>query len=310
MHKPSILWPPPTDLESDTLRETIRFRLRQVLHDQDRLKSFLCSRGRAPDPKDKTITPEGSADVGRKMDPDASASLPAVVKGQDQKIILELGGGETLEVDSQIQLYVSNNLVSHPFISHCGAFLGGLPPLFIMAGDDEVLRDEIVYTWVFSPPFLLRRSPVFQSSPSSKSFQIPGLSCGQKTLPEDGGDRGKAPHPDDSPSPSLRWMCPHLTHPLPVHNSREILFPSGREFLSVRHRDAAQSWVHFTCGREQVGVTSAEYFRWINFHESAGGWRPVYREEGWGEWVGRGEGQGFFDVKECFQDRQGRRNRG
>ena len=284
MHKPSILWPPPTDLESDILREDIRFHLQKVSEDQDRLRSFLCSRGRAPHPKDGTITPEHVADIGRKMDLGASTLLPSVVKGQDQKITLKTVGGETLEVDSQIQLYTSNNLVSHPLIGHCGAYLGGLPPLFFMAGDHEVLRDEIVYTWVFSPPFLLRRSPIFQSSPSSKSFQIPGLSCGQTSLSEDGGDRGKAPHPDDSPSPSLRWMCPHLTYPLPVYNSRKILFPSGREFLSVRHWDAAQSWVHFTCGREQVGITSVEgHFRWIDFHESAGDWRSVYREEGWGE---------------------------
>jgi len=241
MHKPSVLWPPPTDLESNNVRQEIQSRLRGVSEDQDRLKSFLCSRGRAPHPKDGTITPEHIADAGRRMDFGASTSLPSVVTGQDQRITLELDGGKTLEVDSQIQLYAPNNLVSHPLIGHCGAYLGGLPPLFFMAGDHEVLRDEIIYTWDFSPPFLLRRSPVFQSSPSGGPFQIPGPSCGQKTLSEYGGDRGKAPHPDESPSPSLRWMCPHLTHPLRIHNSREILFPSGREFLSVRHRDAAQS---------------------------------------------------------------------
>jgi len=243
MHKPSILWPPPTDLESDAIRETIRSRLRQVTEDQDQLKSFLGSRGRAPHPKDEIITSEHVADAGRRMDLGASKLLPGVVEGRDQRIVLKLDSGKTLEVDSQIQLYAPNNLVSHPLIGHCGAYLGGLPPLFFMAGDHEVLRDEIIYTWGFSLSFLLPRSPAFQSSSSSKPFQIPDLSCSQTTLSEDGGDRGKAPHLDDSPSPSLRWMCPHLTHPLRVHNPREILFPSGREFLSVRHRDAAQSWI-------------------------------------------------------------------
>ena len=76
----------------------------------------------------------------------ASTSAPIVIEGQDQRIVLEVDGGETLHVDSQIQLYAPNNLLSHPLISHCGAYLGGLPPLFFIAGDQEVLRDEIIYT--------------------------------------------------------------------------------------------------------------------------------------------------------------------
>ena len=124
LYKPSILWPPPTDLESDTVRETIRSRLRQVTGDQGPLKSLFGSRGRAPSPKDETT----------------------VVEGQDQRIVLELDGGGALDVDSQIQLYAPNNLLSHPLISHCGAYLGGLPPLFFIAGDQEVLKDEIIYT--------------------------------------------------------------------------------------------------------------------------------------------------------------------
>jgi len=90
--------------------------------------------GRAPSPKDETIA----------------------VEGQDQRIVLELDGGGALDVDSQIQLYAPNNLLSHPLISHCGAYLGGLPPLFFIASDQEVLKDEIIYTWVLSLPFLLR----------------------------------------------------------------------------------------------------------------------------------------------------------
>lgn len=161
MHKPSILWPPPTNVESDTVRQTIRSRLRRVTEDQGPLKSFLGLRGRAPPPNDETITSEHVADAGRKMALGASTSVPNIVKGQDQRIVLELDDGETLNVDSQIQLYAPNNLLSHPLIGHCGAYLGGLPPLFFIAGDQEVLRDEIIYTWVFSPHFHLRHSPVF-----------------------------------------------------------------------------------------------------------------------------------------------------
>jgi hypothetical protein len=41
-----------------------------------------------------------------------------------------------------------NNLFAHTLIGHVGAYLGGLPPLFFIAGDKEVLRDEIIYVYV------------------------------------------------------------------------------------------------------------------------------------------------------------------
>lgn len=146
MHKPSILWPPPPSEETDNVRQTIRSRIRRIADNHDRLKSFLGSKDRAPLPKDEPITSERVADAGRKMAFGATASAPSVIEGQSQRIVLELDGGETLDVDSQIQLYAPNNLLSHPLISHCGAYLGGLPPLFFIAGEQEVLRDEIIYT--------------------------------------------------------------------------------------------------------------------------------------------------------------------
>lgn len=136
MHKPSILWPPPSDTESDGIRRSIRSRLRRVagLNEQGRLKNFLSLRGRPPAPKDEPITPEQGTDAGRP------------VEGQDRGVVLEVAGEEPIRVDTQIQLYAPNNLISHPLISHCGAHLGGLPPLYFIAGDQEVLRDEIIYT--------------------------------------------------------------------------------------------------------------------------------------------------------------------
>ena len=111
------------------------------------------------------------------MDMGASTLAPSVVEGQDQRIVLEIGDGKTLDVDSQIQLYAPNNLLSHPLISHCGAYLGGLPPLFFTAGDQEVLRDEIIYTCVFLPtslPSALTCIPVLieQQTLQSSRFQL------------------------------------------------------------------------------------------------------------------------------------------
>jgi len=46
----------------------------------------------------------------------------------------------------QIQLYAANSQLTHPLCSPVlHGSLGGLPPLYILCGDGEVLRDEILY---------------------------------------------------------------------------------------------------------------------------------------------------------------------
>ncbi|KAF8195687.1 alpha/beta-hydrolase [Mycena galopus ATCC 62051] len=51
-----------------------------------------------------------------------------------------------LELHAQIQLYATTEQLTHPLVSPVlQGSLGNLPPLYILAGNDEVLRDEIVY---------------------------------------------------------------------------------------------------------------------------------------------------------------------
>ncbi|KAG7096748.1 hypothetical protein E1B28_004160 [Marasmius oreades] len=62
------------------------------------------------------------------------------------KVLMEDVEAVPLELRSQIQLYATNEQLSHPLVSPIlQSTLGGLPPLYIMAGDGEVLRDEIIY---------------------------------------------------------------------------------------------------------------------------------------------------------------------
>lgn len=65
---------------------------------------------------------------------------------QSQTISLEAESGEALIIDQQVHLYAQNNLLGHPLISPVLSYLGGLPPLLVIASDKEVLRDEIIYT--------------------------------------------------------------------------------------------------------------------------------------------------------------------
>ncbi|KAJ6539532.1 Alpha/Beta hydrolase protein [Mycena capillaripes] len=51
-----------------------------------------------------------------------------------------------LELHAQIQLYATTEQLTHPLVSPVlQGSLGNLPPMYILAGSDEVLRDEILY---------------------------------------------------------------------------------------------------------------------------------------------------------------------
>jgi acetyl esterase/lipase len=72
--------------------------------------------------------------------------LPPVGEGHPQVIVVKGQEGEDLLVDKQVHFYTQNSLLAHPLVSPALGYLGGLPPLFFIAGDKEVLRDEIIYT--------------------------------------------------------------------------------------------------------------------------------------------------------------------
>ncbi|KIR53946.1 esterase/lipase [Cryptococcus gattii Ru294] len=65
----------------------------------------------------------------------AQCTTPLSLKVKDEKVVL----------DTQIQIYATNAQLCHPWVSPVLGYLGGLPPLYIMCGDKEVLRDEIIY---------------------------------------------------------------------------------------------------------------------------------------------------------------------
>ncbi|SCZ98254.1 BZ3500_MvSof-1268-A1-R1_Chr3-2g06251 [Microbotryum saponariae] len=59
-----------------------------------------------------------------------------VLEGEEKQILL----------DEQMQMYCPNAMLRHPMVSPVNqGSLGGLPPLHIIAGSAELLRDEIIY---------------------------------------------------------------------------------------------------------------------------------------------------------------------
>ncbi|KIK67942.1 hypothetical protein GYMLUDRAFT_36749 [Collybiopsis luxurians FD-317 M1] len=62
------------------------------------------------------------------------------------KVLMEDPNAVPLELRSQIQQYATTEQLTHPLVSPIvQGSLGNLPPLYIIAGDGEVLRDEIIY---------------------------------------------------------------------------------------------------------------------------------------------------------------------
>lgn len=135
IHKPSPLWPPPPD--------DVNLQVHELL------------RSSAPNRPGAVIVPQGDDDGNR-------VAETADIRPDDRETVVRATGEATgedsvpVEIPQQIQLYTTNDLLIHPLVSPALAYLGGLPPLFVIASDREVLRDEILYTSVHL--FYLRRA--------------------------------------------------------------------------------------------------------------------------------------------------------
>jgi acetyl esterase/lipase len=145
MHKPSTLWPPPSDEMTSHVRSSLRSRIRQTLRMDDHDHH---SGQNIPIPV-KVNSAEDKA--GMPIDVGATAELPSIDPTHknpthSETILLTAKSGEELRIDKQVQLYAQNSQLTHPLISSVLSYLGGLPPLLFIASEKEVLRDEIIYT--------------------------------------------------------------------------------------------------------------------------------------------------------------------
>ncbi|KAK4185566.1 hypothetical protein QBC35DRAFT_300716 [Podospora australis] len=113
-HKPSAAWPPP---------------------DEDELAEMKAA---AVQQKKEIAASDGASD---------SAHIPSMPDVRDTTHRMEFDiDGERVVVKEQIQIYTTNELLTHPLVSPVlQPTLGGLPPLFIMVGGGELLRDEQIY---------------------------------------------------------------------------------------------------------------------------------------------------------------------
>lgn len=141
--RPSPSWPPPN---SDDMLAMAEAQVKKLQHDlpvpqeteADAIQGFHVNDH--PDPGTQNDTAATGTATSDGTGPSAN-TVPG--SGHDLSIMID---GKLVEIKDQIQMYASNQLISHPLVSPIlQPSLGGLPPLLILTGGGEMLRDEQIY---------------------------------------------------------------------------------------------------------------------------------------------------------------------
>ncbi|PFH59554.1 hypothetical protein XA68_12186 [Ophiocordyceps unilateralis] len=145
-YKPSRAWPPPNNDDMVMLRAEAEAASRKKKDDDGHA-------GASVDP----------AELRAKQNPpvalrDSDEPPPAPEPGGHQStsgglhtdtetfLTVTATDGERVTIRDQIQMYTTNSLLSHPLVSPVmQPTLGGLPPLLILVGGGELLRDEQIH---------------------------------------------------------------------------------------------------------------------------------------------------------------------
>ncbi|QQK45136.1 Lipase/esterase family protein [Penicillium digitatum] len=143
-HKPSPAWPPPNaddilEMKNLSRQPTVTAEnVKKAIPQPNSTAEETAIRGYAI--HENTPPAAERAYPGQQQAPN-----PASLHAEPDNIHVVLDG-KTVELKDQIQLYTTNQLMSHPLVSPVlQPSLGGLPPLQILTGGGEMLRDEQFY---------------------------------------------------------------------------------------------------------------------------------------------------------------------
>jgi acetyl esterase/lipase len=141
--RPSPAWPPPN---SDDMLAMAEGAVKKLAHNQsstqaserDAVQGFHVKNHPAAGTKNDDAA-AGSATH------DGTGPIANNVPGHGHALSIMLDS-KLVEIKDQIQMYATNQLISHPLVSPIlQPSLGGLPPLLILTGGGEALRDEQIY---------------------------------------------------------------------------------------------------------------------------------------------------------------------
>lgn len=134
MHKPSTSWPPPNDEELVKINDLARGG-----------NGLGIASSKPSEPEDSHSASSGQAQETR---PDVAVPIKGdgeVTPVPQLQLSIDLDG-ERIVLKDQIQMYTTNQLLAHPLVSPVlQPSLGGLPPVSILTGGGEILRDEQIY---------------------------------------------------------------------------------------------------------------------------------------------------------------------
>ncbi|OJJ43965.1 hypothetical protein ASPZODRAFT_48212, partial [Penicilliopsis zonata CBS 506.65] len=147
-HRPSEAWPPPNADEILELRRSAtEHKAMEAKEIQDVAVPKEKSKAAETAARGYTVHHQGVMDEEQQHRRPIAApshnSPTANVIADNLKVVID---GETVEIKDQIQMYATNQLMSHPLVSPVlQPSLGGLPPLQVLSGSGEMLRDEQFY---------------------------------------------------------------------------------------------------------------------------------------------------------------------
>ncbi|KAJ5758523.1 hypothetical protein N7520_005679 [Penicillium odoratum] len=143
-HKPSTAWPPPN---ADELLKIKKLSRKETVTAKDIEEAVPApnTESGATAIRGYTVHEQVAPDSGPAYPGQQQNADPKTLQGQPDNIHVVLDG-KTVELKDQIQMYATNQLISHPLVSPVlQPSLGGLPPLQILSGGGEMLRDEQFY---------------------------------------------------------------------------------------------------------------------------------------------------------------------
>ncbi|PCG89114.1 Alpha/beta hydrolase fold-3 [Penicillium occitanis (nom. inval.)] len=152
LHRPSRSWPPPN---SDDLAYMYQNANQKG---PGKMASRVQTGGiRKPSDYDQQTAVQGFT-VREEETAGTNHTYPGLQSGSNRvrtadigtahadNIAVPMGDNTVVEIKDQIQMYAPNHMVSHPLVSPVlQPTLGGLPPLLILTGGGELLRDEQIY---------------------------------------------------------------------------------------------------------------------------------------------------------------------
>ena len=150
LQRPSASWPPPN---SDDMEQIAMHAVEQVAGEALPRKSSQAARHQAQEEAVQGFSVDHNPEyLHRRTNADnplgtdgAGERPPDTIPRPGHELSIMLNG-DLVTIKDQIHMYATNQLISHPLVSPVlQPSLGGLPPLLILTGGGELLRDEQIY---------------------------------------------------------------------------------------------------------------------------------------------------------------------